>query len=60
MEKDTQEIIVDDRKYRSILSKNALTYNLAYHLSNMTEKDNPYEIIYNILDKMEDNSSKNS
>lgn len=60
MEKDTQEIIVDDRKYRSILSKNALTYNLAYHLSNMTEKDNPYEIIHNILDKMEDNSSKNS
>lgn len=60
MEKDTQEIIIDDRKYRSILSKNALTYNLAYHLSNMTEKDNPYEIIHNILDKMEDNSSKNS
>lgn len=60
MEKDTQEIIIDDRKYRSILSKNALTYNLAYHLSNMTEKDNPYEIIHDILDKMEDNSSKNS
>lgn len=60
MEKDIQEIIVDDRKYRSILSKNALTYNLAYHLSIMTEKDNPYEIIHNILDKMEDNSSKNS
>ena len=60
MEKDTQEIIVDDRKYQCVLSKNALTYNLAYHLSNMTEKDNPYEIIHNILDKMEDNSSKNS
>ena len=60
MEKDTQEIIIDDRKYRSVLSKNALTYNLVYHLSNMTEKDNPYEIIHNILDKMEDNSGKNS
>lgn len=60
MEKDTQEIVIDDRKYQCVLSKNALTYNLAYHLSNMTEEDNPYEIIHNILNKMEDNSSKNS
>ena len=60
MEKDTQEIVIDDRKYQSTLSKNALAYNLAYHLSNMSEEDNPYEIIHNILDKMEDNSNKNS
>lgn len=53
MEKDTQEIIIDDRKYRSILSKNALAYNLAYHLKNMKDGDNPYLIIENILNNFE-------
>ena len=53
MEKDTQEIIVDDRKYRSILSKNALAYNLAYHLKNMKDGDNPYLIIEKVLDSFD-------
>lgn len=53
MEKDTQEIIIDDRKYRSILSKNALAYNLAYHLKNMKDGDNPYLIIEKVLDNFD-------
>ena len=53
MEKDTQEIIIDDRKYRSILSKNALAYNLAYHLKNMKDGDNPYLIIEKVLDSFD-------
>ena len=53
MEKDNQEIIIDDRKYRSILSKNALAYNLAYHLKNMKDGDNPYLIIEKVLDSFD-------
>ena len=53
MEKYTQEIIIDDRKYRSILSKNALAYNLAYHLKNMKDGDNPYLIIEKVLDSFD-------
>jgi hypothetical protein len=35
--------------YISILSKNALAYNLAYHLRHMKEEDNPYLIIEKVL-----------
>ena len=39
--------------YICMLHKNALAYNLAYHLANMEEGDNPYTIIENILNNFE-------
>lgn len=45
--------------YISILSKNALVYNLAYHLKNMKEGENPYLIIERTLDTF-DFEAKNS
>lgn len=39
--------------YVSILSKNALAYNLAYHLKNMKDGDNPYLIIEKVLDSFD-------
>ena len=45
--------------YVCILSKKALAYNLAYHLANMEEGDNPYNVIENILDNF-DYNKKNS
>lgn len=55
-----ENIVIDDTHYKSYLSKNALAYNLSYHLSQMTSEDNPFEIIYSILDKMEEKPNKNS
>ena len=45
--------------YTCILSKTALAYNLAYHLANMREDDNPYNVIESILNNF-DYSKKNS
>lgn len=39
--------------YISTLSKNALIYNIGYHLANMEEGDNPFAIIGNILDNFD-------
>ena len=45
--------------YVCVLNKEALAYNLAYHLANMEEGDNPYRIIESILNNFEYNK-KNS
>lgn len=39
--------------YICMLHKNALAYNIAYHLANMKEGDNPYTIIETILTNSE-------
>lgn len=44
--------------YTSMLSKNALAYNLAYHLSNLQEGENPYSVIEKILTQFEDRGKK--
>lgn len=46
---------IDEKEvgYISTLSKNALAYNLAYHLRYMEEGDNPYLIIENILNNFD-------
>ena len=46
-------------RYICILNKEALAYNLAYHLANMEEGDNPYRVIESILNNF-DYSKKNS
>ena len=48
-----------DVGYVCILTKKALAYNLAYHLANMEEGDNPYRVIESILNNFEYNK-KNS
>lgn len=42
-----------EAKYKSILSKNALAYNLAYHLNNKGGLDNTHEIIISVLNSFE-------
>ena len=53
---DKNKDVIEDISYKCVLSKNALAYNLAYHLRNMKDGDNPYLIIEKVLDSFEKQS----
>lgn len=42
-----------ERGYSSILTKNALAYNLAYHLKNKCGLDNIHEVVISVLNSFE-------
>ena len=42
-----------ERGYSSILTKNALAYNLAYHLKDKCGLDNMHEVVISVLNSFE-------
>lgn len=42
-----------ERGYSSILTKNALAYNLAYHLKDKCGFDNVHEVVISVLNSFE-------
>lgn len=42
-----------ERGYLSILTKNALAYNLAYHLKDKCGLDNAHEVVISVLNSFE-------
>ena len=42
-----------EREYSSMLTKNVLAYNLAYHLKDVENKSDIYRVVIKLLDEFE-------
>jgi hypothetical protein len=49
-----------ERGYSSVLTKNALAYNLAYHLKDKCGLDNAHEVVISVLNSFEYKESNNN
>lgn len=49
-----------ERGYSSVLTKNALAYNLAYHLKDKCGLDNAHEVVISVLNSFEYKEADNN